>query len=318
MLSDTVEPKKTMQNMKFVGLLIFALLAMTFFIDPTSSTTLLALLGSPEQPSIVHRIILSALLSAVFVGFLFTSSFLKRREQAILAWVFLAGLLILFFVLFDLSLSFIWEKLPFLLYQGVTTTLYISAVSIVLASILGLVTAIAKLSGNGMANGIATFYTSLFRGLPLLVQVYLIYIGLPQLGFVIEAIPAGIAALSLCFGAYMAEVFRAGIESIPRGQWEASRALGLETPKILRKIILPQSVPVIVPPIGNFFISMLKDSSLVSVIGVWELMYLARTLGNNTFQHMEMLITASMIYWSLTMILEWVQSRIEKKYNFSK
>ena len=174
--------------------------------------------------------------------------------------------------------------------KGLFTTIYISAVSIVIATAIAIVGAIAKLSNNGFAYAIASFYTSLFRGLPLLLQVYLIYKGLPQLGFMVDAIPSGIAALSsLCYGAYMTEIFRAGIQSIPKGQWEASRALGFKSGLILRKIILPQSIPIIVPPTGNQFIAMLKDSSLVSVLGIWELMYLAKTLGQRDFRHMEML-----------------------------
>ena len=148
----------------------------------------------------------------------------------------------------------------------------------------------------------------------MLLQVYLTYKGLPQLGFMVDAIPSGIAALSLCYGAYMTEIFRAGIQSIPKGQWEASMALGFKSGLILRKIILPQSIPIIVPPTGNQFIAMLKDSSLVSVLGIWELMYLAKTLGQRDFRHMEMLLTAAMIYWGLTIILEMIQARIERKY----
>ena len=100
-----------------------------------------------------------------------------------------------------------------------------------------------------------------------------------KIGYVIDAVPAGIIALSLCYGAYMTEIFRADIQSIPRGQWEASRSQGFKFDLTMRRIILPQAVPLIIPPTGNQFIAMLKDSSLVSVIGVWELMFLARTLG---------------------------------------
>jgi polar amino acid transport system permease protein len=116
----------------------------------------------------------------------------------------------------------------------------------------------------------------------------------------------------------MTEIFRSGIESIPRGQWEASRALGFTFGPTMRRIILPQAVPIIIPPTGNMFISMLKNSSLVSVIGVWELMFLARTLGQKTFQHMEMLITVAMIYWALTVVLEAIQARLERHYQTAK
>jgi polar amino acid transport system permease protein len=224
-------------------------------------------------------------------------------------------LLGLFMNTFDLSLPFIREKIGFLIVQGAFTTLYVSAISIVIAFCIALVTAIARLSSNGVAVGIARFYTSFFRGLPLLIQIFILYMGFPQLGIVIDPIPAGIAALSLCYGAYMSEIFRAGIQSIPVGQWEASRALGLHKRKIMRLVILPQALKIIIPPTGNHFIAMLKDSSLVSVVGVWELTYVASTVGNRDFRNMEMLVTAAAIYWAMSIGLEFVQSRIEHKYS---
>jgi polar amino acid transport system permease protein len=229
----------------------------------------------------------------------------------------LAALLLFFFYSFDLSFAFIGRKIGFLITQGVTTTLLISAASIAIASALALVGAIAKLSGIGIAYGLATFYTSLFRGLPLLMQIYIIYLGLPQLGYVVGPVTAGIAALSLCYGAYMTEIFRAGIQSISHGQSEAATALGLNPRQTLWLVIMPQAMRVIIPPTGNQFISMLKDSSLVSVVGVWELMYLARTQGQTEFRHIEMLITASLIYWVLSMGLEYGQSRLERRFGRS-
>ena len=145
-------------------------------------------------------------------------------------------------------------------------------------------------------------------------QIYLIYIGLPQLGFVVDPVPAGIAALSICYGAYLAEIFRAGIQSVPVGQKEAARALGLKDPLTMRKIVLPQAMKLIVPPTGNQFIAMLKDSSLVSVVGVWELTFLAKTQGRAEFKHLEMLITASIIYWILSICFEMLQARLERHY----
>jgi len=239
---------------------------------------------------------------------------LKLRWQVWIVWIELAALLMAFFYSFNLSFEFIGRKIGFLLSQGLVMTLYISVVSIMLASVLALIGAMAKLSSNGIALGIANFYTSLFRGIPLLMQIYMIYLGLPQLGYVVDAVPAGIAALSLCYGAYMTEIFRAGIQSIPKGQWEAARALGLGPGATLRRIILPQAMRVIIPPTGNQFIAMLKDSSLVSVIGVWELMYLARTQGQTEFRHIEMMVTASMIYWLFSIILELIQARIERHF----
>jgi polar amino acid transport system permease protein len=239
---------------------------------------------------------------------------LPSRWQVRAVWLELLVLLVVFFYSFDLSFAFIRRKIWILLSIGLVNTLLISACSIVLASVLALAGAIAKLSGNGVLVGVATFYTSLFRGIPLLMQIYLIYLGLPQVGIVVDAIPAGIAALALCYGAYMTEIFRAGIESIPIGQWEAARALGLKPADTLVRVILPQAMRVIIPPTGNQFIAMLKDSSLVSVVGVWELMYLARTEGQTEFRHMEMMLTASAIYWLFSIMLEMIQARIERHF----
>jgi polar amino acid transport system permease protein len=236
------------------------------------------------------------------------------RWQVLLVWLELALLLLVFFYSFNLSFDFIRRKIGFLLSQGLVMTLYISVLSISIASVLALLGAMAKLSSNGVLLGIANFYTSLFRGIPLLMQIYMIYLGLPQLGYVVNAVPAGVAALSLCYGAYMTEIFRAGIESIPRGQWEAARALGLKPGATMLRIILPQAMRVIIPPTGNQFIAMLKDSSLVSVVGVWELMYLARTQGQTEFRHIEMMVTASMVYWLFSILLELIQARIERYY----
>ena len=242
---------------------------------------------------------------------------LPRLVQISAVWLELFALLMVFFYSFNLSFEFIGRKIGFLISQGVITTLYISAASIFFATIIALIGAVAKLSKNGVVYGLATFYTSLFRGLPLLMQIYIIYLGLPQVGYVIGPIPAGILALSLCYGAYMTEIFRAGIQSIPVGQQEGAAALGLGPSQTMWLVILPQAMRIIIPPTGNQFIAMLKDSSLVSVIGVWELMYLARTQGQTEFRHIEMLITASMIYWALSVVLEYGQAKLEARFKRS-
>ena len=266
-----------------------------------------------ERPSAV-RFLAAALVAGLLVLNGIALVRLPRQQQVMLIWAELGVLVLAFFYSFDLSFAFIARKIGFLITQGVTTTLLISAAAIVIASVLAMVGAIAKLSQSGIAYGLASFYTSLFRGLPLLMQIYIIYLGLPQLGYVVGPVTAGIAALSLCYGAYMTEIFRAGIESIARGQSEAATALGLSPRQTMWLIVLPQAMRVIIPPTGNQFIAMLKDSSLVSVVGVWELMYLARTQGQTEFRHIEMLITASMIYWLLSMVLEYAQARLERRF----
>ncbi|MDB5767765.1 MAG: Glutamate transport rane-spanning protein [Collimonas fungivorans] len=259
-----------------------------------------------------------SITAAVILGALALNYYLLTRFsvrwQIIIVWIELALLVVLFFSTFNLSFEFIQRKIWYLISQGAVTTLYISAISIMIAFVLALIGAIAKLSSSGIAIGIATFYTSLFRGLPLLMQIFILYIGLPQLGYIVDPIPAGVAALSLCYGAYMTEIFRAGIQSIPKGQWEAALALGLDRGKTMRMVILPQAMRIIIPPTGNQFIAMLKDSSLVSVVGVWELTYVARTAGQREFRHIEMLITAALIYWLMSMVLEVIQARIERRY----
>ena len=317
MFVDTVVEDKALHKPAFLIGLSVTVLAFFFAFNFTNTIFgefLSPVIGNPEESGLFGRFVVSFVLSVIFVLNLLAISFARLKIQILIVWFELFLLFLAFAYSFDLKLSFIQSRIGLMISKGLFTTIYISAVSIVIATAIAIVGAIAKLSNNGFAYAIASFYTSLFRGLPLLLQVYLIYKGLPQLGFMVDAIPSGIAALSLCYGAYMTEIFRAGIQSIPKGQWEASRALGFKSGLILRKIILPQSIPIIVPPTGNQFIAMLKDSSLVSVLGIWELMYLAKTLGQRDFRHMEMLLTAAMIYWGLTIILEMIQARIERKY----
>ena len=317
MFVDTVIEDKALHKPVFLFYLSITVLAIFFAFNFTNTIFgefLSPVIGVPEESGLFGRFVVSFVLATIFVLNLLLISFTRLKIQILIVWIELFLLFLAFAYSFDLKLSFIQSRIGLMISKGLFTTIYISAVSIVIATAIAIVGAIAKLSNNGFAYAIATFYTSLFRGLPLLLQVYLIYKGLPQLGFMVDAIPSGITALSLCYGAYMTEIFRAGIQSIPKGQWEASRALGFKFGLILRKIILPQAIPIIVPPTGNQFIAMLKDSSLVSVLGIWELMYLAKTLGQRDFRHMEMLLTAAMIYWGLTIILEMIQARIEKKY----
>lgn len=301
--------------------LIMAAMTTMLFILGAGDGVMGAFNGAGEADasgSLLGRISGALILALIIAAFWRVASLLPRRQQIIVSWVTLFALLLAFFYSFDLSFEFIAKKIGFLVTQGVVTTLYISVLAIVIATTIALFGAIAKLSKNGLIYGFASFYTSLFRGLPLLMQIYIIYLGLPQLGFVIDAVPAGIMALSLCYGAYMTEIFRAGIQSISKGQWEGATALGLGPNQTMFLVILPQAMRVIIPPTGNQFISMLKDSSLVSVVGVWEIMYLARTLGQTEFRHIEMLITASFIYWMLSICLEFIQSRIEEHFGRSQ
>ncbi len=261
-------------------------------------------------------------LAAAFTLNVYLVRFLPFRIQVLIAWIELVALFALFFYSFHLSYTYIWERLPFLVGTtlnrgfliGAALTLFICFVSIAASAIIALTAALMRLSGNGIAVGVASFYISFFRGTPLLLQILMIYLGLPQIGIILSPIPSAIIALSMCYGAYMAEIFRAGIQAIPHGQSEAARSLGLKEGQIMRLIILPQALQLIIPPIGNQFIAMLKDSSLVSILGAWDLMYMARTHGKADFKYMEMLITAAVIYWVLSATFEVIQSRIERRF----
>ncbi|MGJ8527903.1 amino acid ABC transporter permease [Maritalea sp.] len=243
--------------------------------------------------------------------------YLSFRVQVAVFWLQLLALFLAFFYSFNLSYSFISERLPLLIFTGVGYTLLVSALSITFASLIALFGSLMRLSNNGAAFAISTFYVSFFRGTPLLLQVYLIYLGLPQLGIILDAIPSGVIALSLCYGAYMTEIFRSGIQAVPKSQSEAAFALGLKPWQIMLKVVLPQAIRIIIPPTGNNFIAMLKDSSLVSAMGVMELMYLARTLGRSEFKHFEMLITAALIYWFISFLFELLQGRLEAHFSKS-
>lgn len=287
-----------------------------------ATADVLALIFGPVWP-MVARIALGVALGAVFIANLLIINAFPFRAQVLIVWAELLFAFLAFFYSFDLKFEFIIERFPILagfmltnegFIQGAALTIYVCLVSIAISTVIALAAALARLSSNGFAYAVATFYISFFRGTPLLLQVLLIYLGLPQLGLTLEAIPSGIIALSLCYGAYMAEIFRAGIQAISKGQHEAAYALGLRKGLTMRKIILPQAMRLIVPPTGNQFIAMLKDSSLVSVMGVWELMYLARSHGRAEFRYIEMLITAALIYWFISFVFELIQARIEVYY----
>ncbi|OYQ16317.1 amino acid ABC transporter permease [Pseudomonas mandelii] len=245
------------------------------------------------------------------------------RTRLYLTWAAMLGLFASFFLSFDLKFSIILDKLPNLIglhlapngfLQGAALTLFLCLASIVTSSLLGFITALARLSKSAVAFGIASFYASFFRGTPLLIQILLIYLGLPQLGVVPGAVTAGIIALSLNYGAYLSEIFRAGILGVPHGQREASLALGMRETVIFWRVTLPQAMRTIIPPTTNQFISMLKDSSLISVMGVWEVMFLAQSYGRSSYRYIEMLTTAAIIYWVMSIGLELIQARMERHY----
>ena len=218
------------------------------------------------------------------------------------------------------------EKFSFIA-RGLTWTVIISALAIMLACVLALLGALGRLSRNSIAFGIAGFYTSFFRGTPLIVQMFLIYLGLPQIGIALggpwldilsfDALTAGVLALGLNYGAYMTEIFRAGIVSVGHGQAEAADAIGMTYRQKMRRIVLPQALRVIIPPTGNEFIAMMKDSALISFLGTvvarMEIFRRAQLVGKASFRNLEALIIAALIYWALTTVFQYFQGRLEKR-----
>lgn len=236
------------------------------------------------------------------------------RIRFILTWIVIVALLVAVIALavrinprFNLV-----DWLPYIL-GGVWITLFLSVTSIFFASILAVFGALGRLSRNPYLNGVASLYVSLVRGTPLIVQIYFIYLGLPALGIVVPEIPTGIIALSFNYGAYLTEVFRAGIQAVPRGQVEGARALGMSESKVLRRVVLPQAVRIVTPAVGNDFIAMTKDSALVSVIGVQELLWRAQTAGRPTNSTFLTITVAAGVYWVLTIVLSFFQARLERR-----
>lgn len=216
------------------------------------------------------------------------------------------------FTTIRLDWQFIGEYWYFI-FGGVGLTILLSVLSIALATILSLLGALGRLSKYPPAYALATFYISLIRGTPLLLQVIFFFLALPQLGITLTGLWAGVLALGLNYGAYMTEIMRAGIQSVDLGQREAAQAIGMTQPQIMRRIVLPQALRLVLPPIGNQFIAMLKDTSLISVTGfVWEILWRAQKVGRSNFRSLEALLIAAVFYWIITIIFSIVQGKLEE------
>ncbi|HEY4690036.1 MAG TPA: amino acid ABC transporter permease [Anaerolineae bacterium] len=245
--------------------------------------------------------------------------------QVVISWMALLGLLVFIFSgqrvqigpidiqTIQLDAEFISRAAP-VISQGALLTLEISLTSIFFASVLALLTALGRLSRIAPIYALATFYVSLIRGTPLLLQIVFLFLGLPRMGINLSGPTIGVVALSLNYGAYMSEIFRAGIQSVGKGQREAALALGMTQSQLMRRIILPQALRVVIPPTGNEFIAMLKDSSLASITGfVHELAWLGQNLGRREFRSLEALIVVALWYWGMTIVFSWLQSQLEKR-----
>ena len=202
----------------------------------------------------------------------------------------------------------------FFIAGGLGQTLLVSVLSIILATILALLAALGRLSTIPPIYALSTFYVSLIRGTPLYLQIFFFFLALPQLGIILTGLMAGVLALGLNYGAYMSEIFRAGLASVGKGQREAAIAIGMNPWQTMKRIVLPQALRFALPPTGNEFIAMTKDSALVSATGfVHEVMWRATRVGRAQFHNLEALIMAALFYWVMTLILSYVQGIIETR-----
>jgi len=215
-----------------------------------------------------------------------------------------------------IDVEFLLQILPLLL-KGALLTVELTLLAIFFGTIIGLFVALAKISRFKMLAIIGGIYTWVIRGIPLLVQLYILYYGLPQVGIEFSAHTAAVVGLSVCGGAYIAEIIRAGIQSIDKGQMEAALSLGMSYAQAFRRVILPQAYRRLLPPMGNEFITLMKDSSLVSVITMTELLRQGKLLSNSTFRSMEIFLTVAAIYLLLTTIFIYVIGRLEKRLAIS-
>ena len=230
-----------------------------------------------------------------------------------LGWAALLALLAAFvFFSLNVEIDFLTRATPFII-EGIWITLAVSSASIVLATLLAALGALGRLSSNAVVNAFASFYVSFFRGTPLILQLLVWYLALPQVGIILDPIFCAIGALGMNYGAYMTEIFRAGIQAVPLGQREAAAALGMSGGTAFRRIIAPQAFRIIVPAIGNDFVAMLKDSALASTVALHEIVWRARNIGQKEFKTLQTFIIAAMIYWTLTIVFTAVQNRIESR-----
>jgi len=238
---------------------------------------------------------------------------LRFRGTFLLTWLVLIGALVVAIGSTGrVHIDFVSEWAPFIL-GGVPVTIFVSVMSILFATVFALVGALGRLSRIAPVYAAASLYVSLVRGTPLIVQIIFWYGALPQFGVVLPPLVAGIFALSFNYGAYMTEIFRAGIQAIPRGQLEAASALGMTDGVTMRRIVLPQAIRIVIPAIGNEFIAMIKDSALVSYVTIQETFWRASTTGSRSFRMFETLLIAALIYWALTIVFSLVQERLEKR-----
>lgn len=200
-----------------------------------------------------------------------------------------------------------------LLQGGLTGTIPLALASFAIGLVLALVVALLRLSPNRVLSWVGRAYVSLIRGTPLLVQLFVIFYGMPSIGIRLDPWPSAIIAFSMNVGGYAAEIIRAAILSVPKGQWEAGWTVGMSPARSLRRIILPQAARVSVPPLSNTFISLVKDTSLASLILVTEMFRRAEEIATFSNEFMTVYVEAALIYWLFCTVLSTGQNALEKR-----
>lgn len=226
----------------------------------------------------------------------------------------------------NIDFSKIWQWMPTFL-DGTIVTIVLSLTTVLLGSLIGLFVVMMKISENKVLKGIANLYTNIIRGTPMLLQLFLWLYGLPMIGITFSGIGflggtygsrefiTAVVALGINSGAYISEVLRGGLEAVDKGQVEAGRALGLSKSETMSSIIIPQAIRTVLPGLGNEFITMIKESSIVSTVGVFDVMYTSNIVKASTYSIFEPLIVVGVIYFILTYSLSYLMKKLEKRLN---
>lgn len=238
----------------------------------------------------------------------------RGEKSAFSAWrISFFGALVLLVVLF-VAKPHPYRDIMLFLPDGILKTFEVTLMSIACAVVLGLLTGLGRISRIAIINRVATIYVEVVRGIPLLVQIFYIYYALGKF-IQVPDIFAAVIAMTVCYGAYLGEIFRAGIQSINKGQMEAAIALGLTRGQALRRIILPQTLKVVLPPLGNEFIALLKDSSLVSILAVSDLLRRGREYASKTFDYFEAFTVVALVYLVMTLFFSRLVALMEERMN---
>lgn len=211
--------------------------------------------------------------------------------------------------------QFVWQIMPTLL-QGVKITILATVLGAALAAVVGLAIALARRSPNKLISRGVGFLAEFIRGTPLLVQLYFIFFVLPDIGILLPPLVAGVIGLGLHYGTYTAEVYRAGIDNVPRGQWEAAKACNLSSQQTWTRIILPQAIPPMIPALANYFVAMFKETPLLSAITVLELMNQAKSVANTYYRYVEPMTLVGVFFLVISLFsviaLRWLERRYGK------